>query len=256
MPNIATRGIFYTSEVTGQTFPINFKISQPYQNSSFAQTLNYRPKFPALCPMPNILYPRHVEVLLTNGQRIKLPISQREEVRSIVISLSRSEDVVCVDYIGERWVRLRGFGNPAFEGYRVGNQLDNINGAIEYDSDVLGEGIVARVSIPQDIPQLEQYARKFAGTVDTGLISPKSIQGFKPRRIGLRSQNLTNADEQEKSEVNRLFAISLSDNIIRAAGEGSRLANVLYYTGEILPKANIFFDDAPGGASSGGGESG
>lgn len=249
MPNIATRSIEYTSEVTGNTGPINFRISRDFIDSSLAQNLGFNPKQDAVCAFPIKVEPRYLSVLFRNKRRIKFPVGSRVQVARQVAAAAQLEGAVCVDYYGERWVNIPGIGDPS-KSYSIEDSVDSLNGAIIYSSDALGGNIAVNYSLEQDIEEFISLSNSCAGRPDTGAICDTAFDGFKPRRLIITVKNSGNLEQEKSAIVRRIPIVSAQDiqNCLRDAG---LVGNCIGYEGEICPKANLFVDSSGGGNGAG-----
>lgn len=183
MPNMVSRQMDYTDDF-GNEFTVRFRIKE-----EFADQFNeYEEPEERACGGGGSGNFDHRYLLATkdDGQKIRFPVPQREQIRTFADDLL-GDDFVCIDLVGESYNVFPGIGNRGAS-YTIPDGFSNKkNGVIEYTSDVL-QVISAKVAFEEAPTAISGVVEQCIGglqidTDDVRVACATTLRGFRTRRI-------------------------------------------------------------------------
>ena len=192
MVQIVSKQLDYTSEVTGNVITTTFKIRADKDELPVASG-GYEDAPTNVCGgTANQFKMRALVVYYTDGSTIRYPISTRDAVRQTVVALADADDVACVDYEGEQWNVVNGFGNADSDGFNpqpVNGKYDYLTGTYQYSSDLFENPQTTQLRIEQNTGQLSEYATSCVGAIDENPVCSTTPQGLRTRRVIMIDKN-------------------------------------------------------------------
>ena len=235
MPNIVTRQVTYTSELTGAVSDIAFKIRA--DKADGFPVLLYDTPTANVCGGSSAFSPRALVVQFNDGSTIRYPIPTQGDIRGILTYLKTDPTVVCVHLDGEKWNIVPGVGSDS--SYSIPSGFgDKLSGVMTYNSDVATGNINVRVAIERTPTPLAAAAIGCAEAIkaiDENGICSATLAGFKPRHFTMTAKNLTT-----QGKFARKAPLATPTEIIACRDAVSGVAPCISYKGETIRNAHLY----------------
>lgn len=233
MPNMVTRQMTYTDDISGTQRVITFKIKEQYAD---IQPAYLPPDGLPKCSTQGLFKPRAAVALFPTGERIKFPLPDSDFAanRGRLILL-RDAGALCIDIVGEEWRQIAGSTVP-IPSYTVPDGFsDKTGGIMTYASDVAGADQQVRVNYEIAPIQLSAVVADCVGTLIVGGVCTTQLGGFKTRRVIMTAQNaVTNGAFVRAAPVTTIEEVP---NCITAA---QAVTPCVGYKGESVRNAHLY----------------
>lgn len=235
MPNIVTRQLTYTSELTGAVSDIAFKIRA--DKAGGLPVLIYDTPTANVCGGAAAFKPRALITQYSDGSTIRYPVPTQADIRGILTFLATDPTVVCVHLDGEKWNVVPGVGSDT--SYSIPSGFgDKLSGVMTYASDVALGNINVRVAIERAPTPLAAAAIGCAEAIkaiDENGICAATLDGFKPRHFTMTAKNLTT-----QGKFARKAPLATPTEIIACRDAVSGVAPCISYKGESIRNAHLY----------------
>lgn len=234
MPNMVTRQVQYTSEVTGASTLIKFKIREDRASPG---VILYEPVSSNVCGGAAGFTPRAAIVQYSDGSTIRYPIPTVADIPGVLQFFNTDPDVVCIHMDGEKWNVVPGVGNDV--SYTIPSGFSaKLSGVMTYLSDVTGTNLLIRAAIENNPAALAAVAVGCAEgikTIDENGICSSTLSGFKARSFIMTAKNNTT-----NGKFVRKAPVADPGDLASCLAATGGVAPCIGYKGETIRNAHLY----------------
>jgi len=242
MPPRVGRSLKYIKSVGSKSpEPLNFVISERgIEKKSVVSLLGYQEKQKATCNIREFFKKRYFQVKFTDGFIGKYPIADPSKVADLALKIQALDDVICVNYFGERWPTILGLGNPSIKVARPkAKDIEVISGIIDYGSTSAGRNLGIKVKFEDKPTNLKTAIESCTGKISETIVPDAAPPGFSSRRaIGKIPI------QKSKSFLTREAPIANESDINKCLEGFSKVCGSVGFEGEIFLNIGVYLMNA------------
>ena len=242
MPPRVAKSLNYIKSVGSKTpEPLNFVISEKgFEKKSVVSLLGYQEKQKATCNIREYFQKRYFQVKFTDGFIGKYPVADPSKVASLALRIQALEDVICVNYFGERWPTILGLGNPSIKVARPkAKDIEIVSGIINYGSTSAGRDLGVKVKFEDKPADLKTAIESCTGKIEETIVPDAAPTGFSSRRATGKIPI-----QKSKSFLTREAPIASESDINKCLERFSKVCGSVGFEGEVFLNIGVYLMNA------------